>query len=192
MPACGFNGGWETPLPSSSASKRRRPPTLSDLDRRLLLLLRSRLRTPALDRAAAAYAFTGESGALWIGLALTGALADPPRRARWLAAAGTVPLTLAVNYVVKRAVARERPQIEGLEPFGRVPRSRSFPSAHAATAFAGAYRIGALVPRRRRLLLGAAALMAFTRPYLGVHYPSDVVAGAAVGLLLGRTLEAVS
>ena len=134
----------------------------------------------------------GESGALWIALALAGAARDAERRPRWLAAAGTVPLTLGLNYLVKRTVRRERPQIEGLAPFGRVPGSLSFPSAHVATSFAGAVRIGALVPRHRRALLTAAALMAFTRPYLGVHYPSDVVAGAAVGTLIAAALEAAS
>jgi membrane-associated phospholipid phosphatase len=89
-------------------------------------------------------------------------------------------------------VRRERPRIKGLEPFGRVPRSRSFPSAHAATSFAGAVRIAALVPQLRAPLLGAAALMAGTRPYLGVHYPSDVVAGAAVGAVIALVLEAAS
>ena len=163
---------------------------LTDLDRRLLVLLRTRLRAPVLDDAAATYAAMGESGGVWIALALGGAAADPARRRRWLAAAGTVPLTLALNYLVKRVVARERPQIEGLEPFGRVPRSRSFPSAHAATSFAGATRIAALVPGARRPLLAAATLMALTRPYLGVHYPSDVVAGAALGTLIALGLEA--
>jgi len=156
------------------------------------VLLRTRLRTPALDRAAVAYARTGESGALWIALALAGAAADRRRRERWLAAAGTVPLTLGLNYLLKRAVRRRRPRIEGLDPVGRVPVSMSFPSAHAATSFAGAVRIAALAPRGRAPLFAAATLMAFTRPYLGVHYPGDVAAGALVGLAIGNVLEAAS
>ena len=75
------------------------------------MLLRTRLRTPALDRAAAAYAKTGESGGIWIAIALSGAAADRARRRRWLAVAGTVPLTLGTNYLLKRVVARERPVI---------------------------------------------------------------------------------
>ena len=127
---------------------------------------------------------------MWIALALGGAAADEERRLKWLAAAGTVPLTLALNYLVKRAVRRRRPDIKGLKAFGRIPRSRSFPSAHAATSFAGALRIAALVPGARIPLLSAATLMALTRPYLGVHYPSDIVAGAAMGTLIALMLEA--
>ena len=151
-----------------------------------------RLRTPALDRAAVAYARTGESGGLWIALALGGAVIDSGRRGRWLAAAATVPLTLVLNYLVKRAVGRERPRVAGLDPVGRVPISMSFPSAHAATSFAGAVRIAALVPRARVPLFAGAALMALTRPYLGVHYPGDVVAGAVFGLSVGAAAEALS
>jgi undecaprenyl-diphosphatase len=97
-----------------------------------------------------------------------------------------VPASLSVNAVVKRAVRRERPRLRGLPPIGRAPATFSFPSGHAATSFAAAIAIGALAPRLRAPVLGAAALMALTRPYLGVHYPSDVLAGAALGGALGR------
>jgi undecaprenyl-diphosphatase len=162
-----------------------------EADRRLLVLLRTRLRGRVLERALAAYAWAGEWGRVWIAAALAGALADRGRRRRWLRAALGVPLTLSANYCVKRIVRRRRPRLEGIEPAGRVPTSLSFPSAHAATSFAAATMIGALAPPLRPLLYGAAALMAFSRPYLGVHYPSDVVAGAAVGTLLGRVLARI-
>lgn len=136
----------------------------------------------------AGYASAGESGRIWIVAALVGALADRPRRARWLWAALGVPLTLGMNFCVKLAVRRERPRLEGIEAAASVPTSLSFPSAHAATSFAGATLIGCLVPPLRPALYTAAALMAFSRPYLGVHYPSDVLAGAVVGTALGRVL----
>ena len=139
----------------------------------------------------AAYAWTGEWGRVWIAAALAGAVADRPRRRRWFLAALGVPVTLTVNFCIKRIVRRQRPRLDGIEPAGRVPTTLSFPSAHAATSFAAATLIGALALPLRPLLYGAAALMAFSRPYLGVHYPSDVVAGAAVGTLLGRLLARV-
>ena len=75
----------------------------------------------------AGYAWTGESGRVWIAVALGGALVDRRRRARWLWAALGVPLTLGVNFCVKRAVRRERPRLEGIEPAaaGARPRCRS-------------------------------------------------------------------
>ena len=136
----------------------------------------------------ACYTSAGESGRIWIAVALAGALADRPRRSRWLWAALGVPLTLGLNFCVKLAVRRQRPRLEGIEAAAKVPTSLSFPSAHAATSFAGATLIGSLAPPLRPALFAAAALMAFSRPYLGVHYPSDVLAGAVVGTALGRVL----
>jgi undecaprenyl-diphosphatase len=154
----------------------------------LLVLLRTRLRRPRAERALVAYSSLGEYGRVWIGAALAGALVDRRRRGRWLWAAAGVPLTLGMNYCVKLAVRRRRPVLEDIAVTGPVPASLSFPSAHAATSFAAATLIGALVrPLRARLYL-AAGVMAFSRPYLGVHYPSDVVAGAAVGTVIGRFL----
>lgn len=164
---------------------RRKP---RDVDRRALVLLRTRLRHRGLERVLARYAWTGEYGRIWIALALGGAAVDRPRRGRWLRAAAGVPVTLALNYCVKRLVGRGRPRLDGIDPTGPVPRSLSFPSAHAATSFAAAALLGALCRPLRVPLHLAAAVMAFSRPYLGVHYPSDVLAGAAVGALIGRAL----
>lgn len=155
------------------------------------MLLRTRLRRRGLERAMARYAWAGEYGRLWIVAALCGAVLDRHRRGRWVWAAIAVPLTLVMNFGVKVAVRRERPRLEGIPATGSVPASLSFPSAHASTSFAGAALIGTLVPPLRPALYAAAALMAFSRPYLGVHYPSDVIAGAAVGTVLGRLLAKV-
>ncbi len=159
---------------------------LARLDRKALRALRTNLHGPALDRAAVAYTTTGEFGALWIAASLAGAALDPERRASWLAAATLVPVSLSVNAVVKRVVRRKRPKLRGLPPIGRAPATVSFPSGHAATSFAAAIAIAALAPRLRAPAIGAAALMSLSRPYLGVHYPCDVLAGAALGGALGR------
>jgi undecaprenyl-diphosphatase len=160
-------------------------PALARFDRRALRALRTRLHPPALERAAVAYTTTGEYGAIWIGGALAGAALDRERRSAWLVAAALVPTSLCVNAVVKRIVRRDRPRLCGLPPVGRAPSTPSFPSGHAATSFTGARAIGSLAPRARAPLAVAAALMAFTRPYLGVHYPSDAIAGALLGHALG-------
>jgi undecaprenyl-diphosphatase len=141
------------------------------VDRALLRLLRTRGHTPALDRGLAAYARLGENGALWLVLSL--------RNRRSFKA---VLLALVANTAIKQAVRRPRPDLgPDLPPLSPTISSLSYPSAHAATSVAGARALGG-----GPLLYTAAALMAFTRPYLGVHYPSDVVAGAALGWAVER------
>lgn len=63
--------------------------------------------------------------------------------------------------------------------------SGSFPSSHAVNNFAAAFFFYRLFPKLKWILISVAALMAFTRPYVGVHYPSDIVAGAIIGSGIG-------
>ncbi len=87
----------------------------------------------------------------------------------------------------KVAFDRTRPH---LDPLVHVPHSASFPSGHAATSFACAATLARFVPRRVAVLLYAlAALIAFSRVYVGVHYPLDVLAGALLGLGVATALR---
>ena len=72
--------------------------------------------------------------------------------------------------------------LEGLPPLGGAPSSLSFPSAHATSSFAVATAMTRVDPRRRRRSSSLAAAIALGRPYLGMHYPSDVLAGALLGV----------
>lgn len=159
------------------------------IDGALLRAARTRLHQRPLERAVQAYSALGENGALWMALATCGAIVDRGRRRRWLLTAATVPAALAVNFGVKAVVKRQRPRLQGLEPLGHSVSSLSFPSAHATTSFAGGYLISALVPERRKHLLIAASVMAASRVYLGMHYPSDVLAGVFLGTYIGSAAE---
>ena len=156
------------------------------LDQAVLLALRTRWHRPAVERFARGLGSFGEFGLGWAALALGGAALAPARRRRFLAAAAAAPAAVGVNLLVKLAVGRDRPVIEGHPPLGPAPNKLSFPSAHSTTAVAAATVLGRVAPAARLPLFSLATLICVGRPYLGMHYPSDVLAGAALGYGLGR------
>jgi len=127
----------------------------------------------------------GEHALLWLAMGVGGAALDRPRRDAWLRAATIVALTYGLNTALKFVIRRRRPVLDGLPPLVSTPTKLSFPSAHASTSFcaAGQYaRLGAPAAP----LYALATAMAASRLYLGVHYPSDIAAGAALGAAAGR------
>jgi len=155
---------------------------------KVLRFMRTRGHAPAVERTAHMISKTGENGYLWFGLGLAGAAFDGKRRKQWLAASMIGPLAIGFNFLIKLVVKRPRPQLEGLPPIGGAPSSLSFPSAHATASFAAATAMSRLAPELKLAFFGAAAVMAVTRPYLGMHYPSDILAGAALGTALGTAV----
>jgi membrane-associated phospholipid phosphatase len=119
----------------------------------------------------------------WIVVGLTCAVTDRRRRQQWLAATARIALVELTARAIKRAVPRERPQLTGLPPLAPTPTARSFPSSHTAAAVAAINAFEDLLPSTG--LRAVATVSAFSRLYLGVHFPSDVVAGAILGRLLG-------
>ena len=158
---------------------------LGPLDLWLLRQLRTRAHGPALERAVTLYSRLGDHAFLWYGLAAAGWLLDRQGRGAYRRAWRTIFVTQVVNFVVKTMVRRARPLLEDLPALSPTVSGLSHPSAHASTSFAGAGTLAATLPARP--LYGAAGAMALSRPYLGVHYPSDVLVGALLGTALART-----
>jgi membrane-associated phospholipid phosphatase len=164
---------------------------LARLDRRLLRFARSRGHSLGAEAAMKAIGTLGEWGAIWFAIGAVGAAADSPRRERWLCGAAVGPGAVGVNYLVKVLVRRERPRLRRLPPLAGAPSKLSFPSAHATSSLAAATAFGRVEPRTRLPLYGLAAAICATRPYLGMHYPSDVLAGAALGVAIGALVPGV-
>jgi membrane-associated phospholipid phosphatase len=146
--------------------------------------MRTRGHTPGLEQAAKALGKTGNNGAIWFALGAALAIVDGSNREAWAICALLGPMAIGLNYAVKLLVRRPRPVLEGLPPLGGAPSSLSFPSAHATSSFAVATAMARVEPLGALAFLLAFAL-ALGRPYLGMHYPSDVLAGAVLGVLLG-------
>jgi membrane-associated phospholipid phosphatase len=152
----------------------------------------ARLSTPVLDAPLSRLShFANHSKPWFLTAAALAAFGGPTGRRG--ARAGVMAIgaaSLVVNQPMKLAGNRARPDRVGHEvPQARwvpMPTSTSFPSGHSASALAFAVAVGDVVPALRLPLRAAAATVAFSRVYTGVHYPGDVLVGAATGAVLGR------
>ncbi|MGO9249366.1 MAG: phosphatase PAP2 family protein [Solirubrobacteraceae bacterium] len=159
-------------------------------DERLLRVARTRGHgDPRVERAVARFSRLGEHGGVWLAIGAAGWALDRPRAAQWQGATARVAGVYALNTLLKLAVRRRRPELPGLPALTGTPTQLSFPSAHAATSFAAA-RLYARLGLPAPVLYALAIKMSLSRLYLGVHYPSDVLAGAALGTVAAGRWEA--
>ncbi len=142
---------------------------------------------PTRSRLARLASRTMDHGELWVVVALLVVALGPAHD--WKSLLGVLVVMWlvegTVNFPIKSAFRRPRPYhalTDADVRVARLPRDWSFPSGHSATAFAGALLLSVVVPALAPVLFAWAAIVAFTRVYLGVHYPVDVVLGGAVGV----------
>jgi membrane-associated phospholipid phosphatase len=155
-------------------------------DLRLYRLVRTAARPPAVD-VVGRFSSLGEHAALWLVIGAAGMALDGRRRDRWRRATLTVGGTYLLNTAIKGVFRRRRPALEDLPALIATPTALSFPSAHASTSFAAASSLSEALPSPPLYLTALA--MALSRPYMGVHYPSDSLAGAALGALVAREVR---
>lgn len=169
---------------------------LQHWEQRTLLWLQERLRRSWLTVAMKIATFLGNGGILWLTACACLLFRQQTRRAALTALLSLVFSALVCNAFLKNLVERARPfnKIPGLQFLIRKPHDFSFPSGHTSSSFAAATVFLALLP----MWAGVTALLiamtiAFSRMYLGVHYPSDVFCGMVLGVLFGiAALLAVS
>lgn len=149
--------------------------------------IQANMRNPTLDLLMPAITALGNSGLIWLLLAGILLLTPKHRRAGAAVLAGLVLEIICCNMVLKPLVARVRPcdVNTAVQLLIARPDDFSFPSGHTGASFAAA---AALFADRNRLWIPSlilALLIAFSRLYLYVHYPTDILAGAAIGMMAG-------
>jgi len=134
---------------------------------------------PAVVKAARGLSHFGEHALGWVAVAGVGAALDKPRRRRWAGVAVGAVGAHAASIVIKRVVRRPRPNDPSVQVNVSTPSKLSFPSSHATSTTAAAVLLGRLTGLPLPAVLVPPMLL--SRLVLGVHYPTDVLAGSALG-----------
>lgn len=165
---------------------------LVSLDGNILLWFQDYIRTPVLTPIMKVLSWMADGGICWIVLTLVLLLFAKTRRTGFCNALALLLSLLICNILLKNLVARVRPYevVEGLSSLVGPMHDLSFPSGHSSTSFASATAITLSMSRENRrrwsvLLYVLAVLICISRLYVGVHYPTDVLAGAAIGIFCG-------
>lgn len=159
--------------------------TILQLDGELLVAIQG-LHMSWLDPIVSVYTKLGDAGLLWIALSLVMLLWKPTRKAGVLALGAMILGLLVTNITIKPLLSRPRPWLDWpIVPLVTEKDPNSFPSGHTCAAFAAGLSWVRALPWRwgRIAAVAAAVLMGLSRLYVGVHYPTDVLAGAVIGSL---------
>ncbi|SDB19509.1 phosphatase PAP2 family protein [Eubacterium oxidoreducens] len=154
------------------------------MDTQILIWIQEYLRNDILNPIMIFITYLGEYGALWMVLCLFFICIKKTRRAGIVCAFSLLVEAVITNLILKPLVARTRPYevIDELVLLVKKANDYSFPSGHAGAAFAVAMVCFFMLPRRFGVgVLILAALIAFSRLYVAIHYPTDVLAGVLIG-----------
>ena len=165
------------------------PDVIQQLDEQALVWIAEHVRCAVLDPFMELYTQLGNTGMLFIALGVLMLLFKPTRRAGLSALCAMLIGLVVVNLTIKPLVSRPRPWLAIEDFVSLVPEHdpNSFPSGHTNAAFAFALAVWACAPKKwmKAAAVVMAAVMGLSRLYVGVHFPSDVLAGAAIGSLCG-------
>jgi undecaprenyl-diphosphatase len=140
-------------------------------------------RRPWLDDVLVFASALGGGGFLWIIVGSIAGIFPRHTAAMWRLWLAVLLSFLIVDDVLKPLIGRARPfDVLEIRLIDARPASASFPSGHAAMAMAGALAVTRMLPRSGWMLWPLAVVIAISRVYLGVHWPSDVLAGSVLGL----------
>ena len=163
--------------------------TLAAFERDILLWIHGNLRFAALTPVMKVLSLMGDKGLFWIALTVVLLIFRKTRRVGIYCAASMILTFLVVNCAIKPLIARVRPYdlFTEIQILTHAEHDFSFPSGHSANSFAVAWVLFRMTPKKYGVpAVILAALIAFSRLYVGVHYPTDVLAGTAIAIVLAE------
>lgn len=159
------------------------------MELRLLYWIQS-WRTGVLDIFFKYFTIMGDHGEIWIALILFFACFKKTRKVAFIALLALMCELIIVSFIMKPLVMRPRPFITyPMELLIKPPHGSSFPSGHTASSIAVAFVFYFNKVRYRKLIMVTALLMSFSRLYLFVHYPSDILFGFFTGVAIAMLLH---
>lgn len=166
--------------------------TLLNLDGGFLLFLQESVRHPMLDSLMIFITTLGDGGMIWIGATILLLIPKKTRNIGMMSAAALLGSLIINNNLIKNIVQRPRPFVTftDLQIIIPTPSEYSFPSGHTSSSFAAAAVFYRYLPKKAGVpSVILAGLIGFSRLYVGVHYPTDVIAGVIMGILLSYLAE---
>lgn len=161
---------------------------LKNIDMNLLKLIHDYLQNVILDKVALVITFLGDKGFIWIVISFALIVSKKYRKVGIMTLGALALSTIIGDGILKNLIRRPRPFLEVPEIHLLIekPLSYSFPSGHTAAAFAAAGILATMLKKYRAYVIALALLIAFSRIYLFVHYPADIIGGIIVGLICSK------
>lgn len=166
--------------------------TLLSIDGGLLLLIQEYARTPLLDKIMVFITSLGNDGMIWIAATILLLIPKKTRKVGIMSGVALLGSLIINNHIIKNIVQRPRPFVTftDLQILIPTPSEFSFPSGHTASSFAAAGVFYSNLPKKFGVpAVILAGLIGLSRLYVGVHYPTDVIAGIVMGILLSFMAE---
>lgn len=168
--------------------------SLVTLDGNILLFIQEFIRNPFLNPIVIFITSLGDGGFVWILATIALLIPKKTRKIGYMSALALLGSLLINNTLIKNLVARPRPYtvLSELQILIPKPGEYSFPSGHTSSSFAAAAVFYRQLPKKFGVpAITLAVLIGLSRLYVGVHYPTDVLAGAVMGIVLSYLAEAL-
>ncbi|MGN1101008.1 MAG: phosphatase PAP2 family protein [Huintestinicola sp.] len=161
-----------------------------EIDFSILAFIREHLSCTAMDVIMKLFTYAGNWGIVWIALTVGLLISKKYRRLGITMAIGLIVCLAAGNLLLKPLIARDRPFIADPDIMLAIspPSGYSFPSGHSFSSFVSASILAKYSRKAAIFAIPAAVLIAFSRLYFCVHFPTDVICGAALGIIAGLTV----